>query len=167
MLRSRPRTSAGGGKRFQHRQWIERHVQEYLETSPCARLDISRRQELKAILRGSRKRRHAVTVPNYHPSVDDHPQPHQPTAPHPSRVGFGLSEEEALQILDTMPTEPVELHLLVSELHARMPERQQEALLELVAAYTAPTPRRVPHSADGGTVRVEPVVKLEADEEIL
>ena len=37
--------------------------------------------------------------------------------------------------MNFMPTEPVEIHLMVEELHARMTEPQQEQLLELIRSY--------------------------------
>uniref|UniRef100_A0A7S2VAI0 DNA-directed RNA polymerase III subunit RPC9 n=1 Tax=Entomoneis paludosa TaxID=265537 RepID=A0A7S2VAI0_9STRA len=50
-------------------------------------------------------------------------------------TGFGLTEAEAIEILNLVPSEPVELHLIVEELQSRLSERQQEELLALVATH--------------------------------
>jgi hypothetical protein len=55
------------------------------------------------------------------------------------RTGFGLTEAEAIQLLNFMPTEPVEIHLMIEELHARMSEDQQEELLALIQSYDTTT----------------------------
>jgi hypothetical protein len=47
-------------------------------------------------------------------------------------TGFDLTEAESLQILNFIPTEPVEDSSLIEELHARMTEKQQEGLLEFL-----------------------------------
>jgi antitoxin component of MazEF toxin-antitoxin module len=46
-----------------------------------------------------------------------------------------LTEAEALQVINFMPTEPVEIHLMVEEMHTRMSEDRQRELLDLIASY--------------------------------
>ena len=50
-------------------------------------------------------------------------------------TGFGLTEAESLQVLNFMPQEKVEIHLMVEELHARMSEERQDELLELIKSH--------------------------------
>jgi hypothetical protein len=54
--------------------------------------------------------------------------------------GFGLTQAEALQILNFMPTEAVELHLLIEDLDSRLTQKQQDGLLETISIYTREPP---------------------------
>jgi hypothetical protein len=99
---------------YHHRDWIEKHVYEYLQPTPCGQIEKSRRQEFQNALRSNKK---------------------QATTTSATTTGFDLTEAESLQILNFMPTEPVEIHLMIEELHARMTEKQQEGLLEFIASY--------------------------------
>jgi hypothetical protein len=98
---------------LRHRDWIEDKVVEYIKSTPAVRLDSSRRQELQSILRRPSKRNGVVK----------------------SNSGFGLTEAESLQIVNCMPTEPVEIHLMVEDLQSRLTERQQDDILVLVGSY--------------------------------
>jgi hypothetical protein len=95
-----------------HRDWIEEQVVEYLKSTPCVRVESSRRRELQSILQSNKRTGTAV-----------------------KRAGFALTEAESLQIVNCMPTEPVEIHLIIEELQSRMTERQQEELLALIRSY--------------------------------
>ena len=112
-----------------HRDWIEAKVLEYLQSTPCTRLkDPSRRAELKSRLMSKKKKKKDILG-------DDESQ----SGRLPSGLtGFDLTEAESLQIINFMPTELVELHLMVEELHARMTEKEQDALLELISSYSVP-----------------------------
>ena len=44
-------------------------------------------------------------------------------------VRFGLTQAEVLQIVNLMPTELVELHLIIDQLDQRLDEAQQQQLL--------------------------------------
>jgi hypothetical protein len=99
---------------YTHRDWIEQNVYEYLQPTPCGQIEKSRRNEFQNALRSNKK---------------------QATATSATTTGFDLTEAESLQILNFMPTEPVEIHLMIEELHARMTEKQQEGLLEFIASY--------------------------------
>jgi hypothetical protein len=95
-----------------HRDWIEEHVHDYLQTTPCVNIETSKLEELKSKL---------MT-----------PKIKQPTGQITKMTGFCLTEAESIQLLNFMPREPVEIHLMVEELHARMSEKRQEELLELI-----------------------------------
>lgn len=111
------RLSRKDGQKFRHRDWIAKKVHQYLSTqTPCTKLDSARRDELKDILQAGYKKR-KVAIDSSSP------------------LGFGLTEAEALQILNFLPSEPVEIHLMIEELHTRMPEREQDRLLELIPKY--------------------------------
>ena len=48
---------------------------------------------------------------------------------------YGLTDSETLQILNLMPTEPVEIHLMIEDLSSRLNEDEQNNLLELISKY--------------------------------
>jgi hypothetical protein len=100
---------------YHHRDWIEKHVYEYLQPTPCGQIEKSRRPEFQNALRSNKKQAATTTSA--------------------ITTGFDLTEAESLQILNFMPTEPVEIHLMIEELHARMTEKQQDGLLEFIASY--------------------------------
>ena len=104
-------------KKYNHRDWIEEHVFEYLQKSPCAMLDVSTQNDFKSILTSSKKQS----------SADGESK---------KMTGFGLTEAEAVQVLNFMPKEKVEIHLMIEELHARMSEARQEELLEFIQNHT-------------------------------
>jgi RNA polymerase Rpb4 len=154
------KTNKRNNKQFRHRDWVEEEVHRYLCSTPCVNLDPHRRQEFHSILK-SRKHICQTTTTTTTAAVgstatttaDDsgggHPdekkyaaavkqeeegdiQPHQRQSV-PS--GFGLTEAETLQIMNMMPTKPVEIHLMVDELQSRMTETRQEEFLAFIASY--------------------------------
>eukprot|EP00978_Attheya_sp_CCMP212_P008360 scaffold19705_cov58-Attheya_sp.AAC.2 len=52
--------------------------------------------------------------------------------------GFGLTDAETLQVLNMMPQESVDIHLMIEDLTVRMTEERQEELLELIQSYRQP-----------------------------
>ena len=50
-----------------------------------------------------------------------------------------VTEAESIQILNLMPTEPVEIHLMVEDLHSRMSETKQEEFLNMIQSYNSTT----------------------------
>ena len=49
---------------------------------------------------------------------------------------YGLTDAETLQILNLMPTEPVEIHLMIEDLTSRLNEDEQNRLLSLISEYS-------------------------------
>eukprot|EP00588_Corethron_pennatum_P003524 CAMPEP_0194298618 /NCGR_PEP_ID=MMETSP0169-20130528/60266_1 /TAXON_ID=218684 /ORGANISM="Corethron pennatum, Strain L29A3" /LENGTH=149 /DNA_ID=CAMNT_0039048623 /DNA_START=82 /DNA_END=531 /DNA_ORIENTATION=- len=49
--------------------------------------------------------------------------------------GFDLTDAEALQVLNHLPTEIVELHLLIEDLPSRLSEERQQDLLNCIARH--------------------------------
>jgi DNA-directed RNA polymerase subunit F len=91
--------------KFEHRDWIQEHVLEYLKSTPCVNIaSTSKLEELKSKVKG-----------------------------------YGVTEAESIQILNLMPTEPVEIHLMVEDLHSRMSETKQEDFLNLIQSYNSTT----------------------------
>lgn len=91
--------------KFEHRDWIQEHVLEYLKSTPCVNIKpTSKLEELKSKVKG-----------------------------------YGVTEAESIQILNLMPTEPVEIHLMVEDLHSRMSETKQEEFLTMIQSYNSTT----------------------------
>lgn len=103
--------------KFEHRDWIQGQVLDYLKGTPCVNISISKIKELKS-------KCVCVAKKNRNSSSEGK-----------TADGFGLTEAETIQILNLMPTEPVEMHLVVEDLHARMTETKQGEFLDMVRSY--------------------------------
>ncbi|CAB9524209.1 III subunit RPC9 [Seminavis robusta] len=121
-------------KHFRHRDWVEEEVHRYLTTTPCVKLDPNRRQEFHDKLKSRKKVALSSSAGEAGENDDDGENGELKS----SLTGFGLTEAEALQIMNTMPTEPVEIHLMVDELQSRMTETRQEEFLAFIASYCKP-----------------------------
>lgn len=108
-----------------HSDWIEGKVYDYLKTSPCVHAKVSKLNELHSKLTSSKRQRQSA----------DPTSNKDPPSGRAATTSFGLTEAEAIQISNFMPTEPVEIHLMVEELHNRMTETKQEELLQCIASY--------------------------------
>ncbi|CAJ1935432.1 unnamed protein product [Cylindrotheca closterium] len=98
--------------KYKHRDWIEIKVLEYLKTTPCVDLDKESLDIFQSTLMSSKKLKSSGNTA--------------------SETGFGLTEAEALQVLNFMPKEKVEIHLMVEELHTRMTDDRQDELLQYI-----------------------------------
>ena len=121
-------------KRHRHRDWIESKLLDYLQSGPTATISgcgadsSSNLVELVKTLRapplrkGAKKdgKRKSKNGGNEAGTADN---------------GYGLTDGEMLQILNHMPTELVELHLIIDDLPSRMSDERQEELLQLIATY--------------------------------
>lgn len=123
MLQSRVDARKSGkssSRQLQHRDWVERHVIEYLSSTATTQFQTAANAAaLQKLLRSSKMTR---------------------TADGTATAGFDLTEAESLQIVNLSPTEPVEIHLLVEELHDRMTARKQEELLATIQSYRVAIP---------------------------
>lgn len=101
---------------FQNRDWIESSVLSYLQSSPCGDSNVKFDDMTKLVERLQRE-------PNSCTSDD----------------GYGLTNTEILQILNHLPTSPVELHLLIEDLENRPGfngEEKQVKFLKLISEYS-------------------------------
>ena len=150
---------------FEHRDWIQKHVLEYLGETPCVNIPTSKLRELKSrctkkeLSSSLRKKRKVGGVSQSKPASSSLSSPSKP-----SPDSYGLTEAEALQVLNHMPQEMVEMHLIVEDLHDRMSEAKQEGLLNMIRSYntsltTATTNDYDNDGADNGEEDVEVVVE--------
>jgi hypothetical protein len=131
-------------KKYQQGEWVEQQVLTYLKATPgCTRLESSRRKELQTKLQSSKKQK----------SYDGE-----------ATTGFDLTIQEATQILNFMPTEPVEVHLMIHELHDRMTEKEQDALLELISSYVKTEVKSEEEEEPTTEERVEETIVKNEDE---
>ena len=141
-------------KRHRHRDWIESKLLDYLQTSSCGtigsdgsgNIDSSKLPQLVGILRAPPSKRgkgpgngNDVKMKSKNGGNDaataDHADNGNDSAEHQIRNGYGLTDGETLQILNHMPSELVELHLIIEDLPSRMSDERQEELLQLIGTY--------------------------------
>ena len=126
-------------KLFRHRDWVEGEVHRYLQSTPCVKLEPNKREEFYSKLKGNKKLRRSselVTTPTTSKPEEVASEDSQQK----QQSGFDLTEAEALQVMNMMPSEPVEIHLMVDELQSRMSEEKQEEFLACIQAYSTGTP---------------------------
>jgi hypothetical protein len=102
-----------------HRDWIEEKVCEYVKSSPCGNAIMKRMPQFVSILKRPKK-----SVKNKEEGGGGN-----------ERQGFGLTDGETLQILNSMPSVLAELYLIIEDLDSRLTEEDQTELLELIEAY--------------------------------
>eukprot|EP00977_Amphora_coffeiformis_P014367 scaffold3988_cov162-Amphora_coffeaeformis.AAC.4 len=129
ILKKRPPPPAR--KRQRPASRVAKKVKDYLQNTPCTRIEPSKSRELLQRLQSQKKRGILPSPPASTTSFDDN----EDTPTTSTSTGFGLTHAEAIQCLNTVPTEPVEIHLLIEDLPGRLSDRQQEELLELMRSY--------------------------------
>lgn len=137
MLKDRPQTRTSK-KRYRSTpaDQVAAQVQDYLQnTSPCTRIDPSKSAEILNQLQSQKK------GPLLGPPSNGSPE-NGASSSTTSTTGFGLTLAEAIQCLNVVPTEPVEIHLVVEDLSNRLSERQQEELLEFIKSYDTQQPQQ-------------------------
>lgn len=135
-------------KRHRHRDWIESKLLDYLRSSSFGTLggdggggiDSSKLPQLVKTLRAPpSKKGNGVKMESENGGNDTAPAAHADngsgSTEHQIRNGYGLTDGETLQILNHMPSELVELHLIIEDLPSRMSDERQEELLQLIGTY--------------------------------
>mmetsp|Transcript_17532 Transcript_17532/g.26550 ORF Transcript_17532/g.26550 Transcript_17532/m.26550 type:complete len:185 (-) Transcript_17532:700-1254(-) len=126
-------------QKLRQRDWIEEQVVTYLKNTPCAKADFQKLPPLVSKLRST------------------------------SKDGFGLTPAETLQILNFMPTEAVDIHLMIDDLQTRIvPEERHEELLETVRKCVKSS-NEIPSNEDPQNSATEEGMEFsgEDDEEVL
>ena len=75
---------------------------------------------------------------------------------------FDLTDGEILQILNLLPKEQVDLHLIIQECESRFDEQKREDLINLIAKYSENTVEN-----DDGGACIVPVKDEDMDDELL
>ncbi|KAL7529992.1 hypothetical protein ACHAXR_004572 [Thalassiosira sp. AJA248-18] len=111
---------------FQHRDWIEETVLNHLQSSPVGGVDVKLQDMPKLV---ERLRREPGTAAKGDLQNDaDGQQP-----------GYGLTNAETLQIINHLPTSPVEVHLLIEDIEKREnldDEDKQSQFLRYVSEFS-------------------------------
>ncbi len=115
--------------KLRHRDFIEEKVLEYLQTTPCANVELQRMPELISKLNGWNV-----------DSVNETVKSDGDTESIETTTGYRLMDAEILQILNLMPTEKVEAHLMIEQLENRMDDHRQDQLLQLISEYAGHYP---------------------------
>ncbi|KAG7347937.1 RNA polymerase Rpb4 [Nitzschia inconspicua] len=160
--------------KFKHRDWIEEKVLQYLKRTPCVQLSTNKIDELKFKCSGIKRRSSALLQRTPRDDKRHRLSKSMDTAANDDNAtSYGLTEAETLQVLNFMPKEPVEIHLMVEELHARMSEDQQSEFLSMVQSYSkyhnSKNKKKRPLDAMEETEEYEEEIveedKIDADEE--
>lgn len=150
--------------KLKHRDYIEKSVYEYLAHSPCAHANMDNMPGLVSRLRGNdvRKRKQQKKIAVKKELLNDDElnadadgqhldkmvkreegetdavdeSQYDETDANPERKNFGLTDAETLQILNHMPTIPVEIHLIIEDLTNRLNDEEQNSLLELISQHS-------------------------------
>ena len=172
-------TSKSKHTKLRHRDYIEQSVYEYLTYTPCANVDVTTLPELVKKLKGKRKikkneeneeqKQQQNQGGNINKMIKTEEAPIEVAVQPPLPISeteqmedenysdvnhdkYGLTDAETLQILNHMPTEQVDIHLMIEDLPSRLDEDEQTKLLELIAQHA-------------GTEEVEETEELEDLEE--
>lgn len=142
--------------KLRHRDWIEDKVYEHLKSAPCANLSIDRMPELVSKLKGKKVGTGHVPPKNNNGDKNGGNKPADD-----GEESFGLTDAETLQILNLQPREPVEIHLMIEELHSRMTEERQTALLKVIQSHATQEDGNDPMQLDdeGENVNGEPAIE--------
>eukprot|EP00594_Rhizosolenia_setigera_P009845 CAMPEP_0178956844 /NCGR_PEP_ID=MMETSP0789-20121207/10521_1 /TAXON_ID=3005 /ORGANISM="Rhizosolenia setigera, Strain CCMP 1694" /LENGTH=252 /DNA_ID=CAMNT_0020638901 /DNA_START=72 /DNA_END=830 /DNA_ORIENTATION=- len=150
-------------KKFRHRDFIESHVLQYLEESPCGNADFEKipglvkslqpkkkivatrhSENYNSMEKGGKKKNKKARViddDDDDDGMDDDNIPgkennNEEEDDDDRKKGFELAPFEILQVLNLMPTEKVELHLIIDEISKRIPtDEKQDELIELIQSY--------------------------------
>ena len=155
-------TSKNKNSKLRHRDHIEQTVYEYLSYTPCANMDVTTLPELVKKLKGKRRIKKKLENEeqkqqqnqggNMNKMIKTEEGPIEVAAQPPppnSETGqmedendsdvnkdkYGLTDAETLQILNHMPTEQVDIHLMIEDLSSRLDDDEQNKLLALVAQF--------------------------------
>ena len=104
-----------------HKDWIEDRVLEYLKSGNCSLL----------MRENSEHETHVGKVK----VLEIDPGKNIPKMVEILTSEYQLTDAECLQILNLMPKEVVDLHLLIQDLDERLSIDRQQKLLELIAAH--------------------------------
>ena len=142
-------------KHMRHRDWIEEEVHKYLQSTPCVRLDPDRTEEFKSKLKGSKRSRQPASSKKSETNRNGDDVQNATTTTATTTTGYGLTAAESLQIMNMMPLELVEIHLMVDDLQSRMSETQQEEFLEFIQSYSTNSSTEDPKAASEGAEATE------------
>jgi RNA polymerase Rpb4 len=134
-------------RRVRHRDWIEEQVMLYIQSTPCMQIANSTRPERhqlekkltnlpkkKGIGSSSESFNSTTTMTTTTTDASSTGSNGAGQQLHlQQQGGYGLMPAEALQILNFMPTQMVEIHLMIEELNERMTEKQQEEFLKFMS----------------------------------
>mmetsp|Transcript_16668 Transcript_16668/g.47843 ORF Transcript_16668/g.47843 Transcript_16668/m.47843 type:complete len:251 (+) Transcript_16668:220-972(+) len=178
-------------KRHRHRDWIESKLLDHLRSGPCGTTSVagsgavsSNLTDLVGTLRAPPPRKGQAKSNDAQKDVAMKSEnggnvtdgadngSGNGSVKRQIQNGYGLTDGETLQILNHMPSELVELHLIIEDLPGRMSDERQEELLRLIATYAGRDGEQVEENGDdvmeedGGAQEEEEDVE-EGDEEVL
>lgn len=112
-----------GRNKLKQKKWTEEQVLEYIEETPCTNVDFDALPNLVKRLRAPKPKKSSSSS-----SADMTKIKHD-------EDNFGLTDAETLQILNLMPQELVEYHLIIEDISSRMSDDRQNELIDIVKQY--------------------------------
>jgi len=124
--------------KLRHRDFIEETVYNYLQYTPCAQTEIGKMPEFVQILKNPKakteKSENLDLADNITSSSAEFVERDENNK-RDEGSGFGLTDSETLQILNHVPKEPVEIHLLIEDLPTRFNDDEQQELLQCIEKH--------------------------------
>jgi hypothetical protein len=121
-----------GNPKLRHRDFIEEKLLEYLHTTPCANVNIQQMPTLISKLMGGSSTNETAEYIEAEGNGEDVEPKHFDDC----GEGYNLMDAEILQILNLMPTEKVESHLMIEQLENRLDDDRQDQMLQLISEYS-------------------------------
>jgi len=113
-----------GRNKLKQKKWMEEQVLEYIEETPCTNVDFDALPNMVKRLRAPKPKKSSSSSSDMTKIKHD-------------EDNFGLTDAETLQILNLMPQELVEYHLIIEDISSRMSDDRQNELIEIVKQYVA------------------------------
>lgn len=140
-------------RKFRHRNFVEEKVVEYIQSSPCGNIDLSTSKNLPKFVSILKRKPRSIQDNSFLVKEEEAPngdkghmensavqsqEGQQQPIDHSNESeeeGFGLTDGESVQILNLIPRESVEMHLIIEDLTERLPESRQRDLLRVISDY--------------------------------
>jgi len=148
-------------RKFRHRNYVEEMVVDYVQSTACGNVNLEKIKDLHVLVstlkRKPKKEKANVnndqTTQNGHGVMVKEEPSTKSNGTHPPdsntkktsknansysshsnlEEGFGLTDGEVVQVLNLVPRESVEIHLVIEDLASRLSETRQEELLNALA----------------------------------
>ena len=122
-----------GRNKLKQKKWMEEQVLEYIEETPCTNVDFDALPNMVKRLRAPKPKKKNIEKDKSSLSSSSADM----TKIKDDEDNFGLTDAETLQILNLMPQELVEYHLIIEDISSRMSDDRQNELIEIVKQYVA------------------------------
>lgn len=149
-------------RKFRHRNYVEEMVVDYVQSTACGNIDLEAVKDLHTLVSRLKRKPKSKRLTmqqkengttshsnnnngikfkedpsangsTHTPTLNDESNSTSASSQSASGEGFGLTDGEVVQVLNLVPRESVEIHLIVEDLTSRLSETRQEELLNVIA----------------------------------